>query len=135
MVTTVLRLVGMTEDKAHYSGTAPGGAIVDVLMPKEDLPGPPPPNINVRLEVPRFDGRLPAGGLPRMEPPSQAPLRPGGQVTIVKSRIAGAKYPPEWLDQFLGKKGTILWVTDKGAMVRIGNDATWFAFAELESAD
>lgn len=135
MVTTALKLVGMTKEKAHYSGTAPGGATIDVLMPKGALPGPPPPSINIRLEIPRSAGPLKASGPSRMETPTQAPLRPGGQATIVKSRIAGAKYPPEWLEQFLGKTGTVLWVTDKGAMVRIGTDATWFAFAELERAD
>jgi hypothetical protein len=135
MVTMALTLVGMTEEALHYRGTNTGGATVDVLIPKVGQADPPPRTIVVSLDVPESTKTTGAGWPAPDERPAATQVQPGSQVTIVKSRIAGAKYPPEWLDQFLGKKGTVLWVTEKGAMVRIGTDATWFAYPELEATD
>jgi hypothetical protein len=59
-------------------------------------------------------------------------LEAGDQVTIVKSRLAKVTSPTEWLEQFLGKTGTVLWTTASGAMVDLSGSATWFAYAELE---
>ena len=51
---------------------------------------------------------------------------------IVKNRLAGIHQPPEWLEQYLGRTGTVLWTTAGGAMVKLDNEATWFPYAELE---
>jgi hypothetical protein len=53
-------------------------------------------------------------------------------VTIVKNTRAGAKYPPEWLEQYLGRTGKVLWTTTGGAMVKLDDEATWFSYAELD---
>ena len=59
----------------------------------------------------------------------------GAKVTIVKNTTAGTKYPPEWLAQYLGRTGAVLWTTPEGAMVRLGEGATWFPYAELTAVD
>ncbi len=59
-------------------------------------------------------------------------LEAGDEVTVVKSRLGKVTSPPEWLEQFLGKTGTVLWTTASGAMVDLSGSATWFAYAELE---
>lgn len=62
-------------------------------------------------------------------------LAVGDKVTIVKSRRGTLASPPEWLEQFLGKTGTVLWTTASGAMVDLAGSATWFSYAELERGD
>ena len=66
---------------------------------------------------------------------SRASLTTGSKVTIIKNEMAGAKYPPEWLAQYLGKTGVVLWTTHDGAMVQLAGGATWFAYAELRLED
>lgn len=56
----------------------------------------------------------------------------GDRVTIVKNRHATVTSPPEWLGQYMGKTGTVLWTTASGAMVNLHGSATWFSYAELE---
>lgn len=63
---------------------------------------------------------------------SQASLSTGDKVTIVKNRLAGIKYPPEWLAEYLGKTGVVLWTTLHGAMVQLAGGATWFSYEELK---
>jgi hypothetical protein len=62
-------------------------------------------------------------------------LRKGATVEIVKNRLAGIHQPPEWLEQYLGKRGTVLWTTVGGAMVELESGATWFPYAELAVKD
>ena len=59
-------------------------------------------------------------------------FREGATVVIVKNRLAGIHQPPEWLEQYLGHEGRILWTTAGGAMVQLDKQATWFPYAELE---
>ena len=59
-------------------------------------------------------------------------FREGATVVIVKNRLAGIHQPPEWLEQYLGREGRILWTTAGGAMVQLDKQATWFPYAELE---
>lgn len=63
---------------------------------------------------------------------SKANLNTGDKVTIVKNKVAGIKYPPEWLAQYLGKTGVVLWTTSHGAMVQLAGGATWFSYEELD---
>jgi hypothetical protein len=53
-------------------------------------------------------------------------------VTIVKNLLGGVASPPEWLEQFLGRTGTVLWTSESGAMVDLPDGASWFRHAELE---
>jgi hypothetical protein len=82
------------------------------------------------------------GQLPEARPdmtPSRAKtvdrrnLSAGDKVTVVKNRLASVGSPPEWLGQYLGKSGPVLWTTTLGAMVDLPDGATWFPYAELES--
>lgn len=99
------------------------------------LPEQVPSEMRVTLEFPR-EGRTIGEGTraATSERPaaSRASLSAGSKVTIVKNTMAGIKYPPEWLAQYLGKSGVVLWTTNDGAMVQLAGGATWFLYAELE---
>ena len=71
---------------------------------------------------------------PEREEPGKG-LSVGVKVTIVKNTMTGTKYPPEWLAQYLGSTGVVLWRTREGAMVRLADGATWFPYAELSAVD
>ena len=62
-------------------------------------------------------------------------LRKGSTVEIVKNRLAGIHQPPEWLEQYLGRVGTVLWTTVGGAMVKLDDEASWFPYGELKIPD
>jgi len=66
---------------------------------------------------------------------SRASLTTGSKVTIIKNEMAGVNYPPEWLAQYLGNTGVVLWITHDGAMVQLAGGATWFPYAELRLED
>jgi hypothetical protein len=126
-------LSGEAEGKAHYA-EIPGGdrpAIVGTLsINLESLPKPPPPLLRISLYF--YDNA--ARGDVSGALPTRRVLKAGDQVTIVKNSQAGTRYPPEWLEQYLGHAGRILWTTADGAMVALGDSATWFPYAELEAA-
>jgi len=67
--------------------------------------------------------------------PGGASLSTGSKVTIIKNEMAGVNYPPEWLAQYLGNTGVVLWITHDGAMVQLAGGATWFPYAELRLED
>ena len=71
----------------------------------------------------------------RFIPPPPDTLKVGDKVLIVKDRDSGVRYPPEWLEQFVGRTGRILWITADGAMVMLEDGATWFPYKELERAE
>jgi hypothetical protein len=77
--------------------------------------------------------RAPHGTPKPAAAPTEA-LATGDQAKIVKNALAGTKYPPEWLEQYLGRTGKVLWTTAGGAMVELDHEATWFPYAELASS-
>jgi len=126
-------LSGETEGKAHYA-EIPGGdrpAIVGTIsIDSQTLPKPTPPLLRISLYFYDNAARSDISG----EPPARRVLKAGDEVTIVKNSQAGTRYPPEWLEQYLGHSGHVLWTTADGAMVALGRSATWFPYAELEAA-
>ena len=72
-----------------------------------------------------------AAALPRRPTRGEDVLRKGATVRIVKNRTAGIHQPAEWLEQYMGREGTVLWTTAGGAMVKLDKEATWFPYAEL----
>jgi hypothetical protein len=100
------------------------------------LPRPVPSSLRVVVDF--YGTARPSG-----EAAEQTPVAPrgarqtlsaGAKVTIIKSTVTGVHYPPEWLQQYLGRTGTVLWTTADGAMVRLGESATWFHHTELTIA-
>jgi hypothetical protein len=121
------------EGRAHYAEIpgAEGAAILGTLsIDLAALPRPTPAVVRIALYL--YDTPLPTG---HHEATVEAPIpRPGDEVIIVKNAMAGTRYPPEWLEQYLGKSGKVLWITPHGAMVGLEQGATWFPFAELRQA-
>jgi hypothetical protein len=89
----------------------------------------------IRVTVESYEIMPPRIPLKTSEPAAASceALATGDRVTIVKNALAGTKYPPEWLEQYLGRTGKVLWTTAGGAMVELGHEATWFPYAELAS--
>lgn len=120
------------EGRALYA-EIPGGdsSVVGTLsIDSQALPTPIPPLLRISLYF--YDKAPRADILGAAE--VQKVLKAGDEVKIVKNTLTGTRYPPEWLEQYLGRTGHILWTTPDGAMVRLGNAATWFPYAELEAA-
>ncbi len=134
---TTLTLVHETEDSAHYA-ESPGGdrypLLGTVSVQKWALPKPTPSTIRLTLEAYETERPSPSrsgtGAASRVGL-EDAVLRKGATVKIVKNRTAGIHQPPEWLEQYLGREGTVLWTTAGGAMVKLEKEATWFPYAEL----
>ncbi len=133
----------------RYSDTrgGTGGLLAQAVVLKASaLPDPPPDEIRVTVDWvaaaagperqavrPRTadaDSAVPGGAHARSRKIAQ-----GDRVEVIKSRVSGVKNPPEWLEQYLGRTGTVLWTTADGAMVDLGTDATWFSYEELQSKD
>ena len=134
---TTLTLVHQTKDSAHYA-ESPGDADYPLLgilsVQKWALPQPAPSAIRLTLEP--YEAESPAAPGPSAREggePSQyaSALHKGAAVQIVKNRLAAIDQPPEWLEQYLGKRGTVLWTTVGGAMIKLETGATWFPYAEL----
>jgi hypothetical protein len=101
------------------------------------LPKPIPSAIRVTVEsfeVMRPDHPQAAAETAQGAPTPEETLKSGDTVTIVKNTLAGTKYPAEWLQQYLGRTGDILWTTAGGATVELDHEATWFPYAELKAA-
>jgi hypothetical protein len=135
---TTLTLIHETEDSAHYAespGEGRSPLLGTVSVQKWALPRPTPSTIRLTLES--YEARRPSESRSSADTAHVADageyvLRKGAMVTIVKNRIAGVHQPPEWLEQYLGRKGTVLWTTAGGAMVKLDKEATWFPYAELK---
>ena len=134
---TTLTLVHETEDSAHYAEGPDEDRyplLGTVSVQKWALPKPTPSTIRLTLEAYEAEH-------PPLAPPSaraaqdddlqETALRRGALVQIVKNRTAGIHQPAEWLEQYLGREGIVLWTTAGGAMVRLDKEATWFPYAEL----
>jgi hypothetical protein len=146
---TTLTLVHETKDSAHYA-EAPDQdqfpLLGTVSVQKWALPRPTPSTIRLALEpyeAERSAAAGPAGAPAGAEAASAetgaaataSKLRKGATVRVVKNRLAGIHQPPEWLEQYLGRKGIVLWTTAGGAMVQLDKQATWFPYAELSVED
>jgi len=142
-----LTLVYETKDNAHYA-ESPGddetALLGTVSVQKWALPKPAPSTIRLSLEPYEIERPSPAARPPGAATDADAvtgagatasALRKGATVEIVKNRLAGIHQPPEWLEQYLGKRGTVLWTTVGGAMVKLDSGATWFPYAELAVKD
>ncbi len=109
-----------------------------LVLSKSALPGPPPPLISVTLRwepvaASSTESHTAVRPLSTETVSSwQANVKPGDRLTVIKSRGAGVKSPPEWLKQYVGKTGTVLWTTADGAMLDIDGSASWFSYQELK---
>lgn len=134
---TTLTLIHETEDNAHYA-ESPGDDRYPLLgtlsVQKWALPKPTPSTLRLTLEAyetERPSQSPPASGAAARIDLEDDVLRKGAAVKIVKNRTAGIHQPAEWLEQYLGREGTVLWTTAGGAMVKLDKEATWFPYAEL----
>jgi hypothetical protein len=140
VLSVVLSLDEVTDDVVRYIEQAGGKPpiIGTIAIERWALPEPAPSEIRLTLEFRREAPPAAAGmGAATSEraTASRASLNTGDKVTIVKNTMAGTKYPPEWLAQYLGRTGVVLWTTNEGAMVQLAGGATWFPYAELRIED
>ncbi len=135
---TTLTLTDETDSEAHYAEELreDGSPLLGtVSVQKWALPTPTPSTVRVVLdfyETVRPSSSRPAAEVAHRPYAAEGVLRLGAKVIIVKNRLSGIHQPPEWLEQYLGRTGTVLWTTAGGAMVKLDNEATWFPYAELE---
>jgi hypothetical protein len=132
-----LTLVHETTESAYYAESpAKEGAVLlgALTVQKWALPQPTPTDLRLTLET--YEAEKPTReevtAKKRRLFESETLFQEGATVVIVKNRTAGIHQPPEWLEQYLGREGTILWTTAGGAMVQLDRQATWFPYAELE---
>jgi hypothetical protein len=137
LIATLL-LVHETKDSAHYAERPEDEEcplLGTVSVQKWALPKPTPPNLRLTLEPYEDERPTTTARAELVEGESTTPLHKGATVEVVKNRLAGVHQPAEWLEQFLGRTGTILWTTAGGAMVKLDDEATWFPYAELKVID
>jgi hypothetical protein len=110
-----------------------------IVLKASDLPDPPPALLRVSLswyQAPRNQDGGP-GEESALAATGAGPQRiaQGDRVQVIKSRKSGVKNPPEWLEQYVGRTGIVLWTTADGAMVDLKTDTTWFSYEELACKD
>lgn len=130
-----LSLLGDADGRTHYVEESAGEnplLLGTLSLDSGALPQPAPAVIEVTVEFGEAATAAVAAETRRFVPPPSEVLKAGDTVTIVKDRTSGIRYPPEWLDQYLGRTGRILWTTAGGAMVKLDKGATWFPYTELE---
>lgn len=134
------RLASESEDAACYEERTEKGhppVIGTLCIQNWALPQPIPSSLRVALDF--FSAARPSTRAveraPGREPMGEKLVTAGKSVTIIKNTRAGIHYPPEWLQQYLGRTGTVLWTTADGAMVKLDDSATWFAYTELQIAE
>jgi hypothetical protein len=134
-ITIHLELLGEAYGRVHYV-EQPAGKHAPVLgtisIESEAVPSPPPQAVEVVLEFHRAQQTVPTPEAGRFIPGPTETFQIGDTVKIIKDRKSGTRYPPEWLEQYLGRTGRILWTTPDGAMVMFEAGATWFPYRELE---
>lgn len=135
-----LILVDEAQDTVQYAEQPKGDSppiIGAIRIHRWAVPKPAPSAVRVTLDF--YEPARPASShieseLANASRFDKGVLHQGDTVTIVKNTMAGIKYPPEWLKQYLDRTGTILWTTAGGAMVKLDDEATWFPYAELKVA-
>jgi hypothetical protein len=136
VLSVVLSLDEVTEDVVRYieqtGGRPPilGTIAIERWALPEQVPLELRLTLEFRREPPPVAGDMGAGTSERRRV-TKGGLNTGDKVTIVKNTMAGTKYPPEWLAQYLGRTGVVLWITNEGAMIQLAGGATWFPYAEL----
>jgi hypothetical protein len=129
-----LKLVKQADGSALYAEAAPAETAetgISLSIWDSSLPEPAPPSIEIALNFQLSPSLAPPPG-----PPARTPLRPelpkeGEEVVVIKSAIDSVLSPPEWLEQYLGKTGRVVWVTETGAEVELDTGVTWFPNTEL----
>ena len=109
-----------------------------VVIRASDLPDPPPALLHIALtwyQAPVTAGAGSAGAKDGKTHAKPRKIAQGDRVEVIKSRVSGVKHPPEWLGQYVGRSGIVLWTTADGAMVDLKTDTTWFSYEELEFKD
>ena len=111
-----------------------------IVIKAADLPDPPPALLRVSLswyQAPRTEEGQGAGEESMSAATKAGRPRPaqGDRVKVIKSRKSGVRNPAEWLEQYLGQTGVVLWVTPDGASVSLGGGAVWFSYDELERSE
>ena len=112
-----------------------------LVLRRSALPDPPPALVHATLVWEQDAAATDAGrtsarhASPQVVSPWQDEVKAGDHLTIVKSRSAGVRSPPEWLEQYVGRTGIVLWTTTDGAMVDLKTDTAWFSYEELEHRD
>jgi hypothetical protein len=134
-----LHLLGETDGRTHYAEETTDDqtpVVGSVSIHSAALPSPAPPVVEMSLRfVDATAEPAPMADLSRFIPPPQDALKVGDKVKIIKDRDSGIRYPPEWLEQYLGRTGRVLWTTAGGAMVKLERGATWFPYNELEPTE
>ena len=114
-----------------------------IVLGRASLPDPVPELLRLSLEweVAPAAPPLPFAAEPRGVPAGRSPgaqwpqsVKAGDPLVVIKSTIAGPNSPPEWLQQYLGRTGIVLWTTADGAMLDFEGKASWFSFKELKPA-
>jgi hypothetical protein len=137
-LTLPFTLEGEDDETATYVEQVEGdrsSVVGGISVRKSVLPQPLPVFMRVTLilrEETQILPEPPGSTLARSLASGERPLAPGDDVTIVKNRLGKVGSPSEWLEQFLGKTGSVLWTSELGAMVDLPDGATWFPFAELK---
>jgi hypothetical protein len=131
-----LHLLGESDGRTHYAEEVSGDrtpCVGSVSIDSGALPSPAPHIIEMSLVFAEVAaGQAPKVDLSRFIPPPRDAFKVSDKVKIIKDRDSGIRYPPEWLEQYLGRTGRILWTTAGGAMVKLERGATWFPYNELE---
>jgi hypothetical protein len=127
------------ESTIHYSGDGLTGNLLlagGLALKRSALPEPPPVHITAtlrwELHTPIAQTAPATPGPARVVTPWPAAVKPGDLLTVIKSQSSGVKSPPEWLDQYVGRTGRVLWTTPDGAMLDLDGKASWFSFQELQ---
>jgi hypothetical protein len=125
---------------ADVQGGAGGFLAQPIVLRAAALPNPAPDEIRVTFAWAEAAVRPPAERTKPAPAESGAPAGPstrgqkiakGDRVEVIKSRVSRVKSPPEWLEQYVGRTGVVLWTTADGAMVDLGPDTAWFSYQEL----
>jgi hypothetical protein len=122
-----------TYEEEVQSGTSP---VIGSLSVRKSALSPHPPSV-MRVALSYGAARPapthpPGVDVPRWADFDEKPLEAKERVTVVKNRHGTLASPPEWLQQYVGQTGAVLWTTPSGAMVDLSGSATWFPYAELE---
>jgi hypothetical protein len=134
-------LAGEEEATVTYAEEAESGKLPvmgKIVFAKSALSSPPPRLVRISVSYVEGAPLSPEPSLvarARRVEPDRNSLKAGELVMVVKSRRAEFSSPPEWLGQYLGRKGTVLWTSNLGAMVHLSDSNTWFPYPELEFAD
>ena len=128
------------EETAAYEEQVEGGkpsVIGTISLRKSAFTTPLPPVLRISLSYHAAGPALsqPPGSTPSPRAVPSKALEAGDTVTVIKNQQATVTSPPEWLEQYLGKAGIVLWTTPSGAMVDLTSSVTWFPYAELERGD